>query len=35
LIVDHHLADDEAVFRVDEVDEDEVEEVGKKSYFLK
>jgi hypothetical protein len=35
LIVDHLLVDDEAVSQVDEVDDDEAEEVGKKSDFFK
>jgi hypothetical protein len=35
LIVDHLLVDDEVVFQVDEVEDDEVEEAGKKSDFFK
>ena len=35
LAVAHLSADDEAVSQVDEVDDDEVEEAGKKSDFFK
>ena len=34
LAVDHRLADDEADFQVDEVEDDEVEEVGKKNQII-
>lgn len=35
LAVDHHLADDEAVSQVDEVEDEEVEEAGKKIRLFK